>query len=316
MVFGVVIGPAYALAMDREDGTLLRYKAAPHGLKGYFTSQLFLHSMGMLPQMVVILLPSFLLFDNLMADPSGWFTMVWVLLLGLLAAMPIGMVIGALVPNTQKVGSWGMLPVMFLGGISGIFYPVQQLWGWVEVLAQAFPMYWLGLGMRSAFLPDSAAALEVGGSWRPVETMLRPGSLGGGRHGRDTCGSAPDGPSRRPVPRSRPPATPRCSGSNDRGRSQPDRGLARGTRREPQGVRRRARSALPDRRLPRTRRVQPQPPPRAPDRRLLRGVRSMSCSRSPRSPGSPPSRLEFPFGGCRVGVSFPRLPVIHSTESA
>ena len=172
VVFGVVIGPAYALAMDREDGTLLRYKAAPHGLKGYFTSQLFLHSVGMLPQMVVILLPSFLLFDNLMADPSGWFTMVWVLLLGLLAAMPIGMVIGALVPNTQKVGSWGMLPVMFLGGISGIFYPVQQLWGWVEVLAQAFPMYWLGLGMRSAFLPDSAAALEVGGSWRPVETML------------------------------------------------------------------------------------------------------------------------------------------------
>ena len=172
VVFGVVIGPAYALAMDREDGTLLRYKAAPHGLKGYFTSQLFLHSVGMLPQMVVILLPSFLLFDNLMADASGWITMVWVLLLGLLAAMPIGMVIGALVPNTQKVGSWGMLPVMFLGGISGIFYPIQQLWGWVEVLAQAFPMYWLGLGMRSAFLPDSAAALEVGGSWRPVETML------------------------------------------------------------------------------------------------------------------------------------------------
>ncbi len=172
VVFGVVIGPAYALAMDREDGTLLRYKAAPHGLKGYFTSQLFFHSMGMLPQMVVILVPSFLLFDNLMADASGWITMVWVLLLGLLAAMPIGMVIGALVPNTQKVGSWGMLPVMFLGGISGIFYPIQQLWGWLEVLAQAFPMYWLGLGMRSAFLPDSAAALEVGGSWRPVETML------------------------------------------------------------------------------------------------------------------------------------------------
>ena len=65
-----------------------------------------------------------------------------------------------------------MLPVLFLGGISGIFYPLQQLWGWVEVVAQIFPMYWLGLGMRSAFLPDSAAALEVGGTWRPVETLL------------------------------------------------------------------------------------------------------------------------------------------------
>ena len=82
--------------------------------------------------------------------------------------MPIGMVIGALVPSTQKVGTWGMLPVMVLAGISGIFYPIQQLWGWVQVVAQIFPMYWLGLGMRSAFLPDSAAALEIGGSWRTL----------------------------------------------------------------------------------------------------------------------------------------------------
>jgi ABC-2 type transport system permease protein len=86
--------------------------------------------------------------------------------------MPIGIVIGALVPSTQKVGTWGMLPVMFLTGISGIFYPLQQLWGWVQVMAQAFPMYWLGLGMRSAFLPDEAAALEVGDSWRTGTTVL------------------------------------------------------------------------------------------------------------------------------------------------
>jgi ABC-2 type transport system permease protein len=64
-----------------------------------------------------------------------------------------------------------MLPVMVLAGISGIFYPVQQLWGWVQVVAQVFPMYWLGLGMRSAFLPDAAAAAEVGGSWRTAETV-------------------------------------------------------------------------------------------------------------------------------------------------
>jgi ABC-2 type transport system permease protein len=60
---------------------------------------------------------------------------------------------------------------MVLGGISGIFYPVQQLWWWVEGLAQVFPMYWIALGMRSAFLPDEAAALEVGGSWRTWETL-------------------------------------------------------------------------------------------------------------------------------------------------
>ena len=173
VAFGVIVGPAYMLAMEREDGTLLRYKAIPHGLRGYFTSQLLSQSLGVVPQMLVILVPSFLLFDNLMAGgATGWLTVAWVLVLGVLATMPLGMLIGALVPNTQKVGTWGMLPVLVLAGISGIFYPLQQLWGWVQVVAQIFPIYWLGLGMRSAFLPDAAAALEVGGSWRTTETVL------------------------------------------------------------------------------------------------------------------------------------------------
>ncbi len=40
----------------------------------------------------------------------------------------------------------------------------------MQVVAQIFPMYWLGLVMRSAFLPDSAASLELGDSWRTLET--------------------------------------------------------------------------------------------------------------------------------------------------
>ena len=172
IAFGVVVGPAYALAMEKEDGTLLRHRAVPHGLVGYFSGQLLFQGLSLLPQLVVILVPSFLLFDGLMSDPEGWFTVVWVILLGMLAALPIGMVIGALVPGVQKVGMWGMLPVMTLAGISGIFYPVQQLWGWVQVVAQVFPMYWMGLGMRSAFLPDAAAAAEIGGSWRTGATIV------------------------------------------------------------------------------------------------------------------------------------------------
>ena len=122
VAFGVVIGPAYALAMEREDGTLLRHKAVPHGLVGYFTGQLLFNSLSLVPQMLVILVPSFLIFDNLMVNgASGWLTVLWVLVLGVLAMMPIGMAIGALVPNTQKVGTWGMLPIMLLTAVSGIF---------------------------------------------------------------------------------------------------------------------------------------------------------------------------------------------------
>jgi ABC-2 type transport system permease protein len=171
IVFGIIIGPAYTIAMEKEDGTVLRHRAVPHGLVGYFSGQLLYQSLNLVPQMVVILVPSMLLFDGLMSHVGGWFTVVWVVALGLAAALPLGMLIGALVPSVQKVGMWGMLPVMILVGISGIFYPIQQLWVWVQWVAQAFPLYWVGLGMRSAFLPDAAAAAEISGSWRTLETV-------------------------------------------------------------------------------------------------------------------------------------------------
>ncbi|MCF6744283.1 ABC transporter permease [Blastococcus sp. KM273128] len=173
LAFGVVIGPAYALAMEREDGTLLRHKAVPHGMQGYVTGQLLYHSLGLVPMLLVILVPSFLLFDDLMArGASGWLTVAWVLALGLLATLPIGMVIGSLVPGVQKVGTWGMLPIIVLTAISGIFFPIQALWGWVQAVAQVFPIYWIGVGMRSAFLPDTALAFELTGSWRTGTTVL------------------------------------------------------------------------------------------------------------------------------------------------
>lgn len=172
VAFGLVIGPAYALAMQREDGTLLRFKAMPHGVRAYFTSQLVAFSGGVLPQVAIVLVPSLLLFDDTAPDgASGWLMMGGMLLLGTLAIMPLGIIIGAVVPSTQKVGTWGMLPIAVLTGISGIFFPIAQLWAWVQTIAQVFPLYWFGLGMRSAFLPDQAAAAELGGSWQTPQTL-------------------------------------------------------------------------------------------------------------------------------------------------
>jgi ABC-2 type transport system permease protein len=38
--------------------------------------------------------------------------------------------------------------------------------GWLQGVAQVFPLYWLGHGVRAALLPDAAAAAELGGEWR------------------------------------------------------------------------------------------------------------------------------------------------------
>lgn len=173
IVFGLVIGPGYALAMEREDGTLLRFKATPHGMTGYVAGQAVLHTMGIIPTFLVILVPALFLFPGVMQNGwVGWATVAWVSILGLAATLPIGMILGSLVPNVQKMGTWGFLPIIGLASISGIFTPMQGLWGWVQGLAQVFPMYWLGLGMRSAFLPEAAVVLEIGESWRTAPTVV------------------------------------------------------------------------------------------------------------------------------------------------
>lgn len=97
---GGLQGAAGSLAVEREDGTLLRAKAVPNGMDGLVT-----------------------------------------------------------------------LPIIGVTAISGIFYPIFALPGWVQAIAQVFPIYWLGLGVRSAFLPDSAASVEIGESWRHLETV-------------------------------------------------------------------------------------------------------------------------------------------------
>lgn len=172
MAFNGLIGAVGALAVEREDGTLLRAKAVPNGMVGYVSGQAVYHSLNLLPMLLVVIVPSAVLFDGVLpGGASAWLTFAWVVLLGLLATVPIGMIIGSLVPSSQKVATWGMLPVLVLSGISGIFVPLQAMWGWVQVVAQVFPLYWIGLGLRSAFLPAEAAAIELTGTWRTWETV-------------------------------------------------------------------------------------------------------------------------------------------------
>jgi ABC-2 type transport system permease protein len=121
--------------------------------------------------LLLTLIPSLFLFDGLAENGLvSWLTLFWVLVVGLVATMPIGAVVGSLIPNSRSLGLV-MLPILGLGAISGIFYPISSLPQWVQGIAQVFPMYWLGLGMRSALLPNSAVVVEIGQSWRHLETL-------------------------------------------------------------------------------------------------------------------------------------------------
>lgn len=171
IVFSGMLGMAGVLAVEREDGTLLRAKATPNGMIGYLVGKVVTVSMSTVLGMLLVLIPSLILFDGI--APGGltsWLGLLWVLVLGLLATMPIGAIFGSLTSNARSIGLI-MLPTLGIGAISGIFYPITALPEWLQVLGQVFPMYWLGLGMRSALLPDSTVIIEIGQSWRPWETL-------------------------------------------------------------------------------------------------------------------------------------------------
>jgi len=102
--------------------------------------------------------------------PATWLTLAWVLALGLLAMLPIGAVLGSLFRSVRSAAIVVMLGTMVLFGISGIFTPIATQPTWMQWAGQAFPPYWLGLGVRSALLPANLAAVEIGHSWRPLAT--------------------------------------------------------------------------------------------------------------------------------------------------
>lgn len=161
------------LSAHREDGTLLRAKAIPQGMLGYVLARVVVTILATLFSLALVLVLSLFVVPGLAnLDGGRILTFLWVLVLGLLATAPIGAIIGSLVKSSGAGFGLTFFPLVALLAISGIFYPISALPGWVQWIAQIFPVYWLGLGLRSVFSPAAAAALEIGGSFRPLATLL------------------------------------------------------------------------------------------------------------------------------------------------
>lgn len=167
VAFAGMVTLAMSLAVEREDGTLLRAKAIPNGMLGYLIGKIVLVAGMVVTSQLIVVIPSLIMLDGLSIN---WFTLVWVALIGLVATLPIGALVGSLFSNPRNAGLI-MLPMMGFTAISGIFYPITSMPEWLQGIAQVFPIYWLGLGMRSAMLPDALRVAEIGDSWRHLETL-------------------------------------------------------------------------------------------------------------------------------------------------
>ncbi len=96
VAFNGMFSLAQQLVVERQDGTLLRLKALPHGMLGYLIGKILTVSCTVLVACLVVTLAGAAMLEDVTgADPGLGAALAWVLPLGLLAMLPIGAVLGA-----------------------------------------------------------------------------------------------------------------------------------------------------------------------------------------------------------------------------
>jgi ABC-2 type transport system permease protein len=172
VAMGGWMGTAQMLAVEREDGTLLRAKSTPNGMIGYLVARVTLAILSTMLGLVIFIVAGLFLLPGMADVPAtGWLMLLAVFLLGMMATMPWGAIVGASVKSSGAGFGLSFLPMVVLIAISGIFYPITGLPDWIHPIAMVFPVYWLGAGMRDALLPEAAGAAELGGQFHTWETF-------------------------------------------------------------------------------------------------------------------------------------------------
>jgi ABC-2 type transport system permease protein len=169
-----LIGLPQMLVAEREEGVLLRLRATPGGIPAYLLAKCLLVAVVAVGTLALLLAAAALLVDGpLPHGPGDWLTLAWVTALGLLAVVPLGAAIGAVLPNPREALALVMLPTMGLLFTSGTVFPITSLPAPVQQVAAVFPLKWMAQGLRSALLPDTARTAEAAGSWElPVVALV------------------------------------------------------------------------------------------------------------------------------------------------
>lgn len=164
---------AIAIPQERDEGTLKRLQGVPMPKAAYFIGKVGLVFVTYVGQTVVLIATGVAFYGIEM--PSGidvWWRFTWISVLGLISCTLLGVAFSS-VPKSGKGASAVVSPiVLVLQFTSGVFFMYNQLPSWMQQFSSLFPLKWLTQGMRSVFLPQEAAALEVVGSFEVGRTAL------------------------------------------------------------------------------------------------------------------------------------------------
>jgi len=144
-----------------------RLRGTPMPRVSYFLGKVILVLVASLAEMLILLSIGVFAFGlDLPSQPGQWFTLGWVFVLGVTACSLAGIALSSLARTARSAGALsnlGLLVLMFASGV--YFVPVSQLPDPLIGFGALFPLKWMAQGMRSVFLPEPLAQLEVAGAW-------------------------------------------------------------------------------------------------------------------------------------------------------
>jgi ABC-2 type transport system permease protein len=162
-----------AIPEERDRGDLVRLQTLGTPAVAYFAGKAGQVLVTTAAQLTLLLTVASLAYGiPLPDDPARWLTFAWVALLGALAGTVLGVAVAAFTSSARSAGAVVPAIAIVLQFASGVFFIFSELPAWMQQVAALFPLKWMTQGMRSVFLPEQAAAAEVGGGWEHGMTAV------------------------------------------------------------------------------------------------------------------------------------------------
>jgi ABC-2 type transport system permease protein len=162
-----------SIAADRDTGALRRLRGTPATASSYFIGKIMLVAIVSVAEAVILLAVGVLVFGlRLPTGLFGWFTLIWVFVLGIISCSLLGILISNLASNAVSAAVLTNGPAVGLQFLSGTYVPLMVLPTWMLIVGSIFPVKWLAQGFRSVLLPPQMAAFEPAGSWEHGRIFL------------------------------------------------------------------------------------------------------------------------------------------------
>ncbi len=170
-VMAVMMGLAGSIAREKEVGTLDGLLVAPIPRGSIVAGKAFSQTVRGLAQGAMVLALAMIFFGVRVYGNFG--LMVLMLILGILSFVGMGVLISAMVKEQETAMTIMMtvtFPMLFL---SGAFFPLQQMSGFMQALSKFVPLTYAVEGLRQVMVLG-AGLREV---WRPVTVLLAFGAI-------------------------------------------------------------------------------------------------------------------------------------------